>query len=127
MNWYLAAWKKYADFSGRARRSEIWYFMLFHFLIFSILILPIPIMKSKLSLIPFVICWAYVIVSFIPSMAVLVRRLHDTSRSGLYYFISFIPIIGMIMLIIFLKEDGVPGPNKYGPNPKAPHKDPVLI
>ena len=64
------------------------------------------------------IYYIYVGAILIPSIAVAVRRLHDTNRSGWWYFISIIPIIGTIILIVFLVQDSQPGENKYGPNPK---------
>lgn len=93
---------KYATFSGRARRSEYWWFCLF-----CMLWCWIPIVNIILGLI-----------FFIPSLAVAVRRLHDTGRSGWWLFLGLIPIIGSIVLFVFNVTDSQPGNNQYGPNPK---------
>ena len=61
----------------------------------------------------------FILAFFIPSIDVLVRRLHDTGKSGWFYFIAFIPIVGAIILLVFLGKDSQPGTNQYGPNPKA--------
>jgi len=93
---------KYATFSGRARRSEYWFFVLF-----CILWGWIPIVNIILLL-----------VFLIPSLAVAVRRLHDIGRSGWWLFINFIPILGSIVLLVFYCTDSEYGDNQYGPNPK---------
>lgn len=106
---------KYATFSGRATRSEYWYFILFYYLVAFCLGLIIGMTGSDFSMaITLFIC----IPLFIPSIAVAVRRLHDTGRSGWWYFICFVPYIGGIVLFIFfcLKSDD---DNKYGPKPKT--------
>ena len=63
---------------------------------------------------------------FIPSVAVLVRRLHDTGRSGWLILLSFVPVIGGILLLVFVCQDGTPGPNQYGESPKAEHSAEVF-
>lgn len=103
---------KYAQFDGRARRSEYWYFMLFNILIsLGIGIVGVLLDLSFLSMI-------YSVAIFVPGVAVAVRRLHDTGRSGLWVLIGLIPLIGVIVLIVFLVEDSKPA-NQYGPNPKT--------
>ena len=113
MNWYLAVLKNYAGFSGRARRKEYWTFVLFH-VIFSIVALILDYLVGTVVL--FIILYALAVL--IPGIAVLVRRLHDVGKSGWWYFISFVPIIGGIWLIVLLFTDSIPGENQYGPNPK---------
>lgn len=111
---YLEAFRKYATFSGRARRSEYWYFYLFNFLAYialGILTDAIPGGEALVGL--------YILASIIPSFAVSVRRLHDTGKSGLLLLIALIPFLGFLLLLIFLVEDSTPGENKYGPNPKG--------
>ena len=93
---------KYATFSGRAQRSEYWWWVLF-----MILWIWIPIVNIVLGLI-----------FLIPSLAVQVRRLHDIGRSGWWWFIGMIPIIGGIVLLVFYLTDSQTGENQYGPNPK---------
>lgn len=120
MEWYLQVWKKYAVFSGRARRKEFWYFVLFNLVIAIALtvfdnVAGLYISKDTgtgfLSTI-------YSLAIIIPSLAVEVRRLHDTGRSGWWLLIAFIPLIGAIILLIYLAQDSQAGDNKYGPNPK---------
>ena len=120
MNWFLVALKKYAIFTGRAQRAEYWYFFLFYILIFIGLSIIDGIMGtfSAESGIGF-LSGLYTLAMLIPSLAVGVRRLHDTSRSGWWLLIGIIPLIGPIVLIVFFVQDSVPGDNLYGSNPKA--------
>lgn len=118
MNYYLACFKKYADFKGRAQRAEYWYFVLFNSLIsFAINFFGFFGIDSKIVL---GLAILYVLATFIPSLAVLVRRLHDTGHSGWWFFIVLIPLIGVIILFVFLVSDSASGSNEYGANPKAP-------
>lgn len=96
----------YANFSGRARRSEYWWWFLF-----TLLWCWIPILNILLAL-----------VFFIPALAVAIRRLHDTGRSGWWILLAFIPLIGAIVLLIFYCTDSQSGENKWGANPKEPKK-----
>ncbi len=117
LDYYISCFKKYAQFSGRARRSEFWYFNLFHILVlvgifYIIITLNIPTYFIAILLF-------YFGFSFIPNLSVTVRRLHDTNRSGWWYFISFIPL-GSFVLLIFLLQDSYEGRNRYGLDPKAP-------
>ncbi len=115
MNWYLEVLKKYATFGGRARRTEFWMFALINFIISAVLNI---VQRSTGSTIVLVISVLYSLAVLIPGIAVTVRRLHDTGRSGGWWFIVLIPIVGAIILIVFCAQDGQPGPNQYGPNPK---------
>lgn len=119
MEWYTAALKKYTVFSGRARRKEYWMFCLFN-VGFSILamILDTVIGKAMGGSGIGVIYLLYVLAVLIPSIAVGVRRLHDTGKSGWFLFIGLIPLIGGIWLLIVLCSEGEAAPNKYGLNPK---------
>ena len=102
------ALKNYANFSGRARRSEYWYLVLFFALISLLCVVP--------ELIPLVeLFW---LAAMIPLMACAVRRLHDTGRSGLYLLLALLPVAGTIVLIIWYCQDGEPDVNRYGPSPK---------
>jgi len=114
MDWYMAVLKKYAEFSGRARRREYWMFVLINFLIGCALGV-IGALVHGLSF----LSWLYSLAVLVPSIAVSVRRLHDTGRSGWWLLIGLIPLIGLIVLIVFLATDGEPGDNEYGPNPKS--------
>lgn len=112
MNWYLEVLKKYAVFSGRARRKEYWMFFLFNFIIASVLWVVGELVGSQ------IIGTLYDLAVLIPSIAVFVRRLHDTGRSGWWSFIALIPLIGWIVLLLYMVEDSNPGQNRYGANPK---------
>jgi len=122
MNYYLQVLQNYATFSGRARRSEYWYFVLFNF-IFSVLAVMIGIaVGASIGAAGFVAIYLiyliYQIAILIPSLAVIVRRLHDVGKSGWYFFISFIPLVGIVWLIVLLVTEGEPYDNQYGANPK---------
>lgn len=120
MNWFLSALKKYATFTGRAQRAEYWYFILFYTLIFTGLSIIDAITGSFSTEAGMGLLGSlYSLAILIPSLAVGVRRLHDTGRSGWWLLIGFIPLIGAIVLLIFFVQDSVPSENSYGPNPKA--------
>jgi len=110
MNWYLKVLKQYADFNGRARRSEYWYFALFNVLIS----FGIGIISGFLNL-PF-LGTLYSLAVLIPGIAVAVRRMHDVGKSGWFV---LIPIYNLILAV----TDGDAGENKYGPNPKESNID----
>jgi uncharacterized membrane protein YhaH (DUF805 family) len=114
MNWYLDVLKKYAVFTGRARRKEYWMFALFNVII----AIALGIIEGIVGG-PGVLGGLYGLAVLIPSIAVGVRRLHDTGRSGWWILIGLVPVIGFIVLIVFFATDGQPGTNQYGPNPKG--------
>ncbi|MEN8138383.1 MAG: DUF805 domain-containing protein [Bacteroidota bacterium] len=119
MNWYLQVLQKYATFSGRARRSEYWMFMLFN-MIFAIAAM---VLDNVLGIAHEItnygpIYGLYALGMFIPGLAVTVRRLHDVGKSGWMFLIAFIPFIGAIYLLVLVVSDSKPGRNEYGPNPK---------
>lgn len=118
MNHYKNAFRKYADFKTRARRSEYWYFALFN-AVFILLLSLLDTMSgfgSEETLGIFGGLYSLVVV--IPSLAVCVRRLHDIGKSGWWIFIAMVPFIGAIVLLLFAIRDSQPGANQYGPNPK---------
>jgi len=118
MKWYLMALKKYAVFSGRARRKEYWMFTLFNF-IFLILAAILDNIFGTIKHVGFSLLFSlYYLAIFIPHLSVSVRRLHDVGKSGWMLLISLIPLIGPIWLLILMVTDSQPGENKYGPNPK---------
>lgn len=113
MNWYLDVLKKYAVFSGRARRQEFWMFALFNFIIsFGLSIVEGIVGAAG------ILSTLYSLAVLVPSLAVGARRLHDTGRSGWWLLIGFVPLIGLVALIYFAVQDSQPGENQYGPNPK---------
>ncbi len=113
MNWYLEVLKKYVVFSGRARRKEYWMFFLFNIII----ALVLGIIEGLVGG-PGIISTLYSLAVLIPGIAVSVRRLHDTSRSGWWLLIGLVPIIGAIVLLVFMVQDSQQGENQYGQNPK---------
>ena len=117
-DWYMQVLKKYAVFSGRARRKEYWFFILW-FLIISIGLGIIDAMVGLHIGRAGLLQSLYSLALLIPSLAVAVRRLHDTGRTGWWLLIGLIPVIGAIVLLVFLFLDGQPGQNEYGPSPKA--------
>ena len=111
-----SVFSKYAEFSGRARRSEYWYFVLFNGLVgFAIGFVGGIILGERLTNI---VSTLYSLAVLVPSLAVGVRRLHDTGRSAWRYLFLLIPFVGWIILVVFLAQDSQPGVNVYGPNPK---------
>lgn len=118
MNWYLEVFRKFADFSGRARRTEYWMFVLFNVII-NILLAILDGMLGTSNREGFgLLRGIYTLIVLIPSLAVSVRRLHDTGRSGWWLLLSFVPCVGGIILLVFMIQDSEPGENAYGPNPK---------
>jgi uncharacterized membrane protein YhaH (DUF805 family) len=121
MNWYLAVLKKYADFSGRARRKEYWMFVLISFLISIAASILDEVLDTKYgSVVQYgLFSLAYSLAVFIPSLAVAVRRLHDIDKSGWYLLVVLIPLVGIVWLLILLIREGDRGTNKYGDDPKG--------
>ena len=122
-------WKKvvlnnYANFSGRARRAEFWYYILGNFIIlvpFYILgIIGITNEMGALSTLGFMVYGIIILGTLIPGLAVAVRRLHDLNKSGWYYFIFLIPLVGSIILLVWFFTEGNRYTNNYGEDPKNP-------
>ena len=112
---------QYAGFTGRARRSEYWYWILFY-----IILSVIASMLDRAVFDTSYGSWFSAIVGLgllLPSLAVAVRRLHDTSRSGWWILLALIPVVGGIILIVFYVQDSH-GDNQYGPSPKAVGSEP---
>ncbi|ONI75802.1 hypothetical protein BWI15_08270 [Kribbella sp. ALI-6-A] len=118
MHWYLDVLKKYVVFSGRARRKEFWMFTLFNVII-SIVLTVIDRLIGTDSSGAGLLSGIYTLLVLLPSLAVTVRRLHDTDRSGWWILIGLIPLIGAIVLLVFEVQEGTAGDNSHGPDPKA--------
>lgn len=112
MNYYLEVLRKYAVLSGRASRTEYWMFFLTNLIIIAIL------WVICFALHNLVLYWLYLLVLFVPGIAVGVRRLHDTDRSGWWLLLGFIPFIGAVVVVVFMTIDSSPGQNRFGPSPK---------
>ena len=120
MKWFLTALKKYAVFNGRAQRSEYWFFVLFYTLIAIVLAIADGVTGTFSRFTGFgLLSGIFSLAMLIPSLAVSVRRLHDTDRSGWWLLIGLVPFIGMIVLIVFFVFDSQPAANRFGPNPKG--------
>jgi uncharacterized membrane protein YhaH (DUF805 family) len=104
---------QYAGFTGRARRSEYWYWTLAYVIVYVVAVILDSIFGSSPLFVIIV-----VLAAIVPNIAVSVRRLHDTDKSGWFILIGLIPIIGTIILIVFYVMDSGPD-NQYGPNPKG--------
>jgi len=113
VEWYLAVLKKYAVFSGRARRKEYWMFFLFNFIVAIGLAIIDGLFGGS-----GVLGTLYALGVFIPNVAVSVRRLHDTNRSGWWLLLYFIPIIGALVVLFFMVQDSNEDENDFGESPK---------
>jgi uncharacterized membrane protein YhaH (DUF805 family) len=119
MNWYLQAFKKFAEFNGRARRTEYWMFTLFNLIFAIIAIILDNATGMTFGELPYGLFYLlFILAVLIPGLAVAVRRLHDVGKSGWFILISLIPLVGGIWLLVLFCTDGQPGENKYGSNPK---------
>jgi len=117
MNYYIECiTKKYFQFRGRASRKEFWMFFLINFII----VLLIGMIEGAITGQPkqnSTLLTIYSLLLFFPYLAATVRRLHDTDKSAWWLLLCFLPIIGAIILLIFLITKGTPGPNRFGPDP----------
>ena len=109
----VTCFRRRRDFAGRAGRAEYWWFALVSWLTGTIgggawVVVP---------WVGYLVMGIGVLGVLLPSIAVVVRRLHDTGRSGAYFFICLVPVIGLVLLIVALAARGTPGPNPYGPVP----------
>ena len=112
IDYYVKVLKNYVNFSGRASRREFWFFTLFNFLISLILYIIGSLIGAET-----IIRNLYGLAVFLPGLAVSIRRLHDINKSGWWYLIIFLPIIGGIWLLIYFCSEGTTGPNQYGDDP----------
>ena len=115
MNWYISVLKQYAVFSGRARRTEYWMFVLCNVIGMLLLGMVDKLIGGDNELISSI----YSLAVLLPSLAVAARRLHDTDRSAWWLLLGLIPIIGTLVLIYFMVCNGQQGPNRCGDDPKA--------
>ena len=114
MDYYVSVLRdRYAQFTGRARRTEFWMFVLVNFIVSLVLGFVLGMIHMT------AISYLYSLAVFIPSIALTARRLHDIDKSGWWQLIGIIPIIGWIVMIVWCAKEGQPTDNKYGPNPKA--------
>ena len=114
---------KYADFNGRARRKEYWMWTLYYtiVLLFAMVLDNVLGLNFELFGQDLGYGWLYVtigITHLIPGLGIVVRRLHDVGKSGWFYLIILIPLIGFIWILVLFCTDGVKEDNKWGSNPK---------
>ncbi|WP_327303199.1 DUF805 domain-containing protein [Streptomyces sp. NBC_01298] len=116
MHYFTDVVKRYVDFNGRARRQEYWMYTLIYVALLIVAIVvdfalgTYPLLYSLLAL-----------GLFLPTLGVGVRRLHDQGKSGWWILVGIIPFVGWIWAIVLMATEGTPGPNQYGPSPKAVH------
>ncbi len=120
MNWYVVPFKKVGDFSGRAQRSEYWYFFLFNLLISTgLTLIDLALGTLDPSVGVGLFSGIFSLIILIPSISVGVRRLHDIDFSGWWMLLALVPLVGAIILLTFFALDGHPNTNRFGSNPKA--------
>jgi uncharacterized membrane protein YhaH (DUF805 family) len=117
MQWYLSVLKNYVGFQGRAQRKEYWMFFLFNAIV-SIILITIDKILHVYPLLSTI----YDLAVLLPNLAVSIRRLHDTGKSGWWILLGLIPFVGTIILLVFMCQDSQPDDNQYGPNPKSEFK-----
>ena len=115
---YVDVWKNSFNYSGRARRKEYWMFSLINFLVYVVLMVVAGVISSPDSMLGAGLIAIYGLAVIFPSIAVGVRRLHDTSRSGWWMLITFVPFIGGIWFLVLMVLDSKPETNQWGPSPK---------
>jgi len=131
-SWMILPYRRYAEFSGRSRRREYWSFILFYVVVYAafhaVFGHPQTVVSTfgatvtwGLTGIPAVVAGLFALASFIPSLAVAVRRLHDQDRSGWMLLLALIPLLGGFALLVLFCLEGTQGPNRYGPDPKQPY------
>ncbi len=123
--WFRKALSQWNDFGGRARRSEYWYFtltLLIVYVVLAAIIAGAASLGDAGRIVAMIFNIVYVVVALVflvPSIAVAIRRMHDTGRSGWWLLISLVPFVGGLVVLVLLCLDSQPMPNKWGPNPKA--------
>ncbi|MDE6855364.1 MAG: DUF805 domain-containing protein, partial [Muribaculaceae bacterium] len=108
--------QNYCNFSGRASRSEYWWFYLFTCIVSWVVSIVVSLFSSELSIM-YIASMVVGLAFLLPSLGIAVRRLHDIGKSGWWMFISLIPLIGAIILLVWWCKDSQMEPNEYGPVP----------
>jgi uncharacterized membrane protein YhaH (DUF805 family) len=115
-----SCFRQYVGFSGRARRAEFWWFQLFDVLVGVLAFAVDSLLKLTDAQGNGPVQGMVSLVLLLPGLAVFVRRMHDINRSGWWWLLVLLPIVGWIILLVWTLRDSTPGPNRYGPSPKAP-------
>lgn len=126
MEWMILPYKRYFDFAGRSQRKEYWMFALFGLIVQLVLdgglggnYSVLMGLRATPSFGATALSGLFGLVTIIPSLAVGIRRLHDTDRSGWWLLIVLVPLVGFLALLYFMVSDGTPGPNRFGEDPKG--------
>jgi uncharacterized membrane protein YhaH (DUF805 family) len=117
MNAYVAAMRRYVTFAGRSSRQEFW--------MFTLIVVVLTLAAFAIDMVlgtageggPGIVYAIVVLANFLPSLAAAIRRFHDTDRSGWWYLILFVPLVGWIIFLVFLCKPSTPGPNRFGAAP----------
>ncbi len=117
MNWFLKCFHEYVTFSGRARRREYWMFVLFNIVFGIVLQIVDGVLVSVVGIGGLYLLYSLAVL--LPGISVTVRRLHDIDKSGWWFWIALVPVVGVIVLLVFECLEGTKGPNRFGPDPKA--------
>ena len=129
-NFYKDAFKNYVNFEGRASKSQYWYFGMWNPIVSIVISIVLNIILHGNAV---YVSWVYDLIIFLPAISISVRRLHDIGKSGWWNLIIFIPLIGVIVLVVFALMSSEPGTNKYGANPNeggaspAPTPAPAVV
>ncbi|MBQ8895673.1 MAG: DUF805 domain-containing protein [Clostridia bacterium] len=119
---YIDAIKKWRRWDGRARRKEYWLYQLCNILVgslaYAVSLTLRALEVNTLAIFSFIATYAYLFLQIIPTIAISVRRLHDSGRSGGLYFVSWIPYIGSVWFFVLMLLPGTKGRNKFGPDPR---------
>ena len=136
MEWMLLPYRRYADFEGRSRRKEYWMFALFTLIVYVLfggLMMAGGFAMAAGGEAPGPLFWLGVVFlvifalgSFIPALAVVVRRFHDQDKSGWMVLLQLIPYVGPIVVFVFMCLEGTRGANRFGPDPKDPNSADVF-
>jgi uncharacterized membrane protein YhaH (DUF805 family) len=120
-NWKLVVLERYAKFDGRAGRAEFWWYALANIVLYVAVWILVGIgfaIATGIGVLLIVVTFALYLALLVPSIAVAIRRLHDTDKSGWLLLIGLIPFVGPIILLVFYIQEGTAGPNQYGAGPE---------
>ena len=112
-SWKLVVLERFAKFDGRAGRAEFWWFVLANLIV----VIALAILAGIADIF-IILYFLYALAVLIPSIAVAIRRLHDTDKSGWFILLGLIPFVGFIILLVFYIQEGTAGPNNYGAGPE---------
>ncbi len=129
LEWMILPYKRYFDFQGRSRRKEYWMFVLLFVIVYAVfgalmfsggmaLDAAGAAEPGAMFYLGAGLIGIFVLASFIPALAVQVRRFHDQDRSGWFVLLNFIPYLGGLIVLVFMVLEGTKGPNRFGPDPK---------